>query len=534
MNQNTEKILEDLYNIDSSFRKHEKELKKIINKVLLSKPDIKMDKNFVEKLRQEVLAKAETFTSQGKKIRLFNFMNINKFAYAGIGAFLMLIIILPALFLTRQSTSIPFAMKDSAIDLSETAKIAKLENNAFGSLASQDDPALTQVDGRGAGGATAMLSASQAISEESNVKMTEDMAASTERMIMPRPDFVNYEYSYEGEAIELPKSTIAVYQRSRNNDLAKSYANSVSGINFGLLDISQFKNTEAISLNIAEDREFGYTLYFNFNDNSMSINSNWEKWPRVGAECRDSACHEKYRLRESDVPSDAELIDIANKFLRNYGINTTNHGEPYVNRQWERNIGIREAELYIPENIPVVYPSKIEDRLTYDESGNATGMTVDVNIRYNKVANSYGIFKPDFNRSDYEAETDSDRIIKFAENGGLWTNYLRDDASKTVTLKLGTPELHLVRHWHYVSGQEKGSSELYVEALFFPITNLDELDQPFHREYVVVPLAKEILDSRSEEPVFGIPEPMPLLRTDSVEAPSVTPELPLIKEVESK
>jgi hypothetical protein len=490
MSDNINKILKDLYELDSSFKEHEDELVKIVNKLLESRPSIQIDQMFVEKLRQSVLKKAEELKMEEANSRLFNFMQFKNFAFIGVGAIVMLLIMLPVLINDQQVANVQFE--------SEKTKIAKLEDGAFGSLSGQTNTTNEE----------SMLSSDTSISDG---MVSEKMAVgyggggvsvSTERAMDIDYETINYEYVYTGDNFSLEEDSVPVYQRVTVDDLGKKYANQLADFDFGILNTGKFKDTEVMSMNIAEDREFGYSVYFNFSDGSLSINANWNEWPR-----------DNDQMKESDLLSSDELINIADNFVNDYSFDMSDYGDPIVNDNWKRSYG--ESD-YIPDAIDVIYPFKIEDREVYDDSGNPTGMTVNVNMRYKKVSSVHGIYRSDFNFSDYEAETDYNKVIKVAENGGIWSSYSYNDPDKTITLELGTPERGLVRHWHYTGDGEKGSSELYAEALIFPITNLDEIEETFYKKYIVVPLVKEILDTidLSDNEVI---EPMPLLRGEMID-----------------
>ena len=63
MDEKTKQILNDLYMIDGSLKKHEKEVTEIVNKLLESKPDIKVDGNFVRELRMELVKRAKVMNA---------------------------------------------------------------------------------------------------------------------------------------------------------------------------------------------------------------------------------------------------------------------------------------------------------------------------------------------------------------------------------------------------------------------------------------------------------------------------------------
>jgi hypothetical protein len=60
MEKNIKKILEELYEIDGSLKEKENDLVKIINSMLNLKPNIKIDENFKEDLRNIIERKIRT------------------------------------------------------------------------------------------------------------------------------------------------------------------------------------------------------------------------------------------------------------------------------------------------------------------------------------------------------------------------------------------------------------------------------------------------------------------------------------------
>ena len=117
---------------------------------------------------------------------------------------------------------------------------------------------------------------------------------------------------------------------------------------------------------------------------------------------------------------------------------------------------------------------------------------VGVSLRYNRVTNVNEINANLFEGSKYGAETDKEKILSAAQNGGLFKNYSYPDAKETLDVELGTPEFGLVRIWKYEEEKHE-SKELFVPSLIFPITKMP--DHPhFYQQNVIVPLVGDILD----------------------------------------
>ncbi len=537
MNNNINKILEDLYGIDPDLAKHEEELRKIIEKLLATRPNVQMDDEFVAALRREVMAKAEALSLQDGKpaSMLAQFMNINKFAFAVAGAVITLIIVIPVMnYLNHPASTANLAAVTDSLSGQSKEKIARLSADAFGPLMppgtdatpapADDSAALTQGNavaapemafGLGGGGGSAVPG----------------------KAIMPPYEWVNYEYSYVGDDLTAPEGTLPVYRRNVSQSTAANLGSLVGGADLPAVNFSQFSNLQLSNMTVNEDRDNGYSLYFNFLDGMVNIDMEWDRWPQPMRECKDQACYDSYRLQPSDVPADSELVAIAGSFLDSYGIDMSNYGAGQVRSDWRvmYDMAADKSAAYIPDMVTVVYPLIIEGQTAYDESGYANGMNVNINIRDKKVANVNGLKTLGFDRSDYIMETDMGRIRKLAENGGNPWPLGSSEGAKTVTVKLGTPAQELVWYWRYNSSNGRGE-EMYVPALVFPILNKADVPN-LYRDNIVVFLAKEILDERGGEGAAGMPEPMPLIMregaavsapaTGTVDGGAVMPSIPL-------
>ena len=92
-------------------------------------------------------------------------------------------------------------------------------------------------------------------------------------------------------------------------------------------------------------------------------------------------------------------------------------------------------------------------------------------------------------------ETDVDRILALAGQGGTYYPVSENNNYKIVEIKIGTPHIAYVQTWIF---EDNTNSQLLVPALIFPIINIPDEVQYFYKENVVVPLAKDIVSQRAE------------------------------------
>lgn len=545
-NELIEKILEDIYLIDADLKKNESQLRKIIIELVASKPDAKFDEKFSASLRKEILAKIQSLEEieANKKsfiINLFNFNPMKKAYYVG-GGLLTVALLLTLVYTVYPRAGNQVALKEKTIDLK--SKISRIDSNAFGSFASMANatPDSAKTFGTSPNSTSGVQSESLAIGLGGGGRsmIATDSAPMVDSKMMPgiiMPEYTKYTYVYEGDEFEIPASA-DVYKKISKEGVGREMAQKLSG-NFGMLDLDKFQNNILTNFNISEDREFGYNVYFDLMNNVVSINQNWDKWPQLGADCRDDACYKNIQMKIENIPADEEVIALANQALAEYGVDVSNFGEARVNNSWRQYYDFAQDKenYYIPDTISVVYPLKLEGKEVSDDYGNSIGITVDVNVRYKKMAGIQGIALNDFQASNYNLETDKERIMKFAKQGGLWSGYMPYGNPKETNITLGTPSLGLVSNWKYNAETGRGE-DYYVPALIFPITSKSE-DVYYNRKTVSVPLLKEILD-QAEANDGGI-YPRPLLEASSVEgttssdagsAEPVTAPAPMIKTIQ--
>ena len=489
-------ILNELFMLDPELKKNEDDVRKIVEKLLESNPETKFDREFASRLRKEILEKAQRIKSESPKKYFFSTFVLNKFAYAIGGATITLIAVLILIPKGTEKLSL-----EKALDIKSDQGIEKLSSRAFGQLSFEGTPTPNTMEAKGLGGGGGSKFAAPVAMEESAV--TSDIAK------MYVPEYINYEFSYIGDDINISENKMEVYKRIKDNINNQNLAKSVTGLDIDLLNLKKLKNTELDYININEDRKYGYSVNINFKENSLSLFPNWKEWPQLN--CQDQACFKSNQLTSDDIPNDSKLIKIAKNFVKEYGIDTNTFQEPIVQNTWRDMNGQSEfTKSYIPEDIQVVFPLIINEQTVFDWGGNPFGLYVNVNIRHNKVSSVNNIVPQNYESSKYPIITNINKLIGLAEQGGIYAPYQYPDPTQTIEVKLDTPKISLIQH-HKYDHDKNESDELYIPALIFPIVDISD-DAYYRQKNIIIPLIKDIIDSPQvmpmREPGVGGIEPM--------------------------
>lgn len=505
LNLQIEELSQELFAYDKSFMEHETEVKQLIGQLLQAKPDTKFNEQFARNLREQLMQKAEnlkTTESSGKK---FNWQLALWPAMAAI----VLVVSGVALNRNQKNSVENIQLLTGKVEIEPTGK------NAFGSL-SMEPVAF----GRGGGGGTESLavaptdlgvqtaiptpdapmvaaSPSIAVAPTSNTRTQSGGGGGNGVDMKIMPPFYNYRYIYKGEDLQLDEKEVNVYRRQKG--LSSSTANQfLKQLRFGMVDMTKFNNLNIDSINLMENKEYGYNIMINFRDGIISVNENWELWPSPTKQCQTPECYDSARIKPNEVPADSELIRIADGFLKDYGISTENYGKAQVLDYWRRELAAASdlTQVYIPDIASVVYPLILDGKQVYDEGGSPSGLVVNVNIRAKKASGVQELAVQKYQSSAYEAETDVTKVLKLAESGGFRPIYyaMENSGDKTEDIELGTPTKSLIKIWQYKNG---ASEELYVPALVFPVISSPKNTPNYGYNYktnVIIPLAKEILN----------------------------------------
>jgi len=524
MNQNIQEILEDLYRIEPELRKQEPALLKLVETLLASRPDAVLDEVFRKELRERLLREfpQRTAVSSGPWSRLAGgFANRWTFAAAGavLGALVIFAVTTSAPSVTQNvGTGQPAGLGfNSRIELGVGAKIERAAAHAFGPLLAAGNEAAAPVRDPGGSGKMAAFSTSSAQPQYGYTAPGAD--ASTTTMPAPAPDLpplglgggggvsvggvgpapermpiyrppVSYRFDYPGELQLGDARQVDVLKRSDQFD-SKLLAGIVSRVDLGLMDLGRLQDLKVQNVSLAEDRDFGYFVNINFDDGSINISQNWNRWPQPYVNCVPGADCSPPRLTLADMPADDAVIAISDAFLKELGISTADYGAAEVDHGWRQYYDTAEnqADYWFPDQITVQYPLVVNGLKVYNSDGRFVGLMVGIDVRNRRVANVSPIYIQNYSSSAYDAQTDAAKVKELISRGGIMPFY-SEGAEKVIDLSLGEPEQAYYSNWIYANGV---SENILVPALVFPIKD-QPADQSLYLEKVVVPLAKELYD----------------------------------------
>jgi len=532
MKTSLESILAELYQTDPTLRDHEKELIPLIKRLLKDQPDAEPTEQFIAELRAQLQSQARSLQSttlpaghsstERRLDPILSFFSLMKYSYAALGLVLGVLLTTPAVYYTLKNPSSPLKVLPTDDSLFSYS-ITKRPDNDFGDLAG----------GRSAGAETTSFSRNQSGGgggglgggPTMDAKIAAGGNATSDMMIYPPQDFVQYEYVFNGDIPALTNDKVSVLKRQKN--ITRIPITAINGsFDLGSIDLNSFNNARVDSLTFTQDESYGYMISVMLSEGAIGINQNWAKWPHPEADCKDDACWRAMQVKITDIPADDVLLDIAHAFMKDHHIDLSAYGTPEVDHQWkvEYERATDKSMAYIPDTQRVIYPLLIEGQPVYDEGGTKAGIQVGVNVRERKVADVWGIMNNNFLRSDYAGVTDSEVVMKYLrEFEQTPKEYLPQDTKvRTVKLQLGAPVVAYSRMYMY---ENNANDELYVPSLVFPVTNVPA-GEYYYRSSIVVPLATDLLGRFQN---IGRPMPLaepgvvdPAATTDTPEATGVT------------
>lgn len=470
MNSDIEHILGELYEIDPSLKKHEELLRRIIPTLLAAKPELSIDDAFVARLKSELMQAHASRTISGLRPVLSPFFSRN-FAVVAVAAVVVIGGSLVAL--------------SGGDNRGLTLAINTLDSRAFGSLAQV--PSASPLGGKNAGPEAADVGAStmSSFAAPAGLGGGTDSARS-----MTYPAMMGTQYSYGGGSFTIPESGYA-YKRTVDESSGAKLVGALRGMNFGV-SLDSFRDFKVRTIEMAEDRDYGYAINLSVPQGTVSINANWEKWYMEKREYTG--------LTESQIPSDEALIAIADRFLSDHRISTDSYGEPVIDGSWRNvpevmTLDGRKMPSYVPDTMMITYPLTIEGTPVYESWGIPSGLQVTVDIREGKVTSVNNLGTLGYERSEYALETDIQKIKNLATTGGTYAIQIeRASPAGIKTLVLDTPTLVLMK---YYRNSNSRNEELLIPAMRFPIRAQEPGSGP---TYVMVPVVKDIVDSLVQQP----------------------------------
>jgi len=485
MNDRTEdigRILKDLFELDPELKTRESELRRTVERLLESRFAVSVDRDFVARLRRELLMPgAARVISDNYFIRIQNHMKKSILILGGSA-------VVAAALLIAVVVLIPGGTRPEVTG----DRVLALGPNAFGSLSAGNGEMVT--------GQVAPESATTPAGLGGGGKP----ALGTDMSIgLPAPEYQPVSFRYAGDELTGLGQEVTVYRRVREMQTS-ALASSFAGRDNGLFALGGLSDPQMMNITMGfADGGKDYRVYLDFREGMAMINLEEEWSPEL----------ENLPVAQ-DLP-DSEIISIADSFLDRYGVDRSAYGAPWVDGRW-RGMLENGNPPQPPTYVSLVYPLTIEGGSVLDWNGDPYGMRVTVDAARKFTQGAYSIMSPRFESSAYPAEADASRILSLVEKGGFNGQVYLPEGTADV-LELGTPSLHYFQH--YVYADKLGSpSELYVPALFFPILNPPEELGIYHR-YVIVPLAKEILDQREESIIGGGDMPRPLTEPAVLDLP---------------
>lgn len=491
-------VLNELYTLDPSLRAHEPELTNTIRTLLAAKPDVRINPQFAAKLRSQLAQQPSTPTPNPTPMTKPLFVWIPAAAVATAAVVVAVVITQPNLFGLSPVESL-HTPTHTALPATEVS-ISRVDGRAFGELfaaagglgAGAESISARPQSGGGSGNpAPSMAYADTSMTKEGEARETL-LIAPAEEYIYDRPRF-----TYNGELPELA-ATGDVYRRVKTP--ITGIGNSLASANLGFLNLSQFENSQVTQFSLTQAGSYGYQIYVDMREGTVSINQDWMSWPQNPAGVYEP-------LSATSIPDDAALIATANAFLSDHGISTEVYGEPIVDRRWSvvhpymKGTEMVTDDLKIrwaPDTITVMYPLELNGLTVYDQSGFPYGLSVSVNAREQRVSSVWNLTTLNYQASSYDLVTDAKQILDAASFGDIYyaAPFGQDPNERIRDLTLADPTLVLMQTWH--STENGMGEELLVPALRFPVI-ADAEGYMGYREAVVVPLVKDLI-----QPIYRI------------------------------
>ncbi len=480
MDTRIKEILKDLAALDPAF-KDERAVRPLVEHLLALAPRGGMDDSFKSRLRRELIATASALPSRPMSAAQF-FASWGNVVYAGAGALAVLLVLFGVFY------------SPGLLAPSSGVSVVAVRERAFGDLATQG--ALGMGASAMKGGAESAPTPEGDIAVRSVApSMAFGMGGGTgaggpidmpSPLIYPAPEVPRIDFVYRGAFPEIG-DTVDVLRRVKPEVAAGGAVTTLRRFAMGLLDLGEFSGARVESFALSENEPYGYTVYVNPAEGTVSIGQNWRQWPQFidGPTMGEGMA----------LPPDAELIALADAFLDEYDIDRNGYGDPVVQKAWSMDPLALEKSImpaYVQE-VPIIYPYLVNGEPIFDEGGNPTGLYVGVNVKEKRVSNVSGLMTRRYESSAYAAERDVERLLGYAE-GRYWYG----EGARTVTVEVDAPTKGYVTTWTW-NGSE--GSEVVVPALIFPIPENLNIPNMYFPKNLVVPLAKELIDRNMGGPI---------------------------------
>ncbi len=434
-NNQIEEVLFDLYLIDDSLKEYEEDLKDIIQDIYHSKPSTEFNDAFKEDLRNQILLKiqAKKRDNLNKRITLsedlpnesgfmifmkklsviLNTVSITCAVVLVAGYFLLLNDKISiggfkatplketsiAKFFNRNSDEQPKMLKTETNTLTKSGiNIKQVENNAFGKIMlAQGIPANVKTYSVITEGAESDYSDVTIINnsvevttnntEDKTQEIINDTISTTET---ETPTFYVYNYADSIDNLNYNDTNLNVLRRVNDETVDNIY-----GININNPSFTDIEKFDSAIRTITND---GYVVSYNFKFGELNIEPN-----------PDYVINAPINTTGNDFNLNAlkkDIIEAANKFVNNLGLDLSAYGEPILKDNWE---------IYSSDT-EVLYPLIINNKNVYDQFyGDRIGMRVYVNPSTLRVSYLNGYTTQNYESSVYELEHNTATLLREIE-----------------------------------------------------------------------------------------------------------------------
>ena len=203
-----------------------------------------------------------------------------------------------------------------------------------------------------------------------------------------------------------------------------------------------------------------------------------------------------------------EVIKIANDFLNTYKIDLSKYGTPIVEKSYIMAYAKYESSKMMPEfaqNITnVVFPLIVDWNEIIEEWWQFAWVRIEIDLKEKKVIwlNSLSVYN--YLKSDYKIETSTANILNIASK---WWRYGFNDYGtdnvKYIDIKLKNPVLKYVHTYSYKDNKQE---EFLIPAVVFEVENPETTEYYFNVENIVVPLVRDFYKYDGKGYIIGTNE----------------------------
>jgi hypothetical protein len=480
----TDKILQDLYEIDITLKEKPLELGRVVNELLLLKPDTHFDFTFAEKLREDLAGHVEEIVAgpaSSPSIRpisspfpkrpmlspYISALKVTTKAWYSLGVMALLVLVMVP-FLNKQPTSI----------LSQ--KINPIGSAKFGTLSYNSK--------YGTAGGPMIASDMIGIPEARTAAYSSSLG-SAPTSYAPVEVPATYSYVYEGESLALADTEAPVYRRVPGFEEKNALGDLLDKADFDAVDLNSFDKLKPRNVELKEDKDGGYSIGVNFDEGTVSIvppsgeivpvaPSGSEAGPMATSSMATSS-PTAAATSTTEFDPIAEAAAIAGNFIQQHSVDMSSYGTPIVKNDPASNNIVR-----------VIYPLLIDKTPAVDDMSAPFGVEVTIDIAKRTITNVGNLTSQTYESSSYRTVTDQTKIMDAIRARQL---PIDKDFVGSTTVRLGTPKKVLMR---YVDAKDDGSTsnELYVPALQFPVLNAVAKDKS-----ITVPLVEELITPKKDK-----------------------------------